>query len=189
MAYTFEQAYHALNDDYLKTGIERFSVSDPRANKCYEWEVRYSQITHASKNSANDLPRGVAKGVARLCAKVALRRLTAKYGLSPESQEKIRSSFKARFCDSQPLPGALAAGCRAGVIFARGGWSPGIIAHEVAHWADDWEMVITNEFRKRTAHGPKWLGWYVFLLIDVIKVDETALRDSLRQVRLRFTMP
>jgi hypothetical protein len=152
--------------------------TDGRRQKVYRWE------DHCPLNPGKPVERNVAKGLARLCAKVALRRLAGALKLPPAKVEAIRSDFKARFTKEA---NRYSFGGLGGVYFAKGGWTPWIIAHEVAHWIDTWELEILKT--PRTAHGPHWLGWYVFLLIDVMKVDEAALRADLAANKLQFTMP
>lgn len=163
-------------------GTSRWAPTDGRATKCYRWEWSNADLLRRRET----LSRDVAKGMARLMCKVVLKRIAERHGRDVASLEMYRAEFVARFTRED------ARYCHAGengAYFAKWGWSPGVIAHEVAHWADTVEMRVLNQRGERTAHGPHWLGWFVFLLIDVAKVDETALRASLATAKLRFAMP
>jgi hypothetical protein len=166
-----------------QVGGTRFRLStDARARKCYSWENRAAAL--AFKGTDEKVSREVGKGLARLMAKVALRRLATKHNLPEGRVTAIRADFKARFT-REGL--AWCVGGLHGVYFSQWGWRPWIIAHEVAHWVDHWEREIVQE--RRTGHSAEWLGWYAFLLVDVVKVDQSALSADLKSAGLRFVLP
>lgn len=156
--------------------------TDGRARKCYAWERAASRDRFAGTDET--VSRDIAKGLARLMAKVALRKLAAKHNLDQSRVDTIRADFKARF--TRENLNWCFGGLR-GVYFSQWGWRPWIIAHEVAHWIDHWEREITQE--RRTGHSAEWLGWYAFLLVDVVRLDQSRLTDDLRVSGLRFVLP
>jgi hypothetical protein len=166
----------------------RFRLStDGRARKCYGWEgAATRQGIQPGPFAATDccVSREIGKGLARLMAKVALRKLVAKHGLEQVLVDRIRADFKSRFTREDL---AWCFGGLRGVYFSKWGWRPWIIAHEVAHWVDHWEREIVRQ--ERTGHSAEWLGWYAFLLVDVVHVDQSALSASLKAAGLRFVLP
>jgi len=162
-------------------GTRYAAATDTRANKCYRWEWANKETFPLATTLVS---RDVAKGLARLMAKVALAKLTTKLELTTGQVEFIRADFHSAFTKET---NKFCFGGLGGVYFAAWGWTPWLISHEVAHWIDHWERELTTE--KRTGHSPEWLGWHAFLLQDVAKVDYTKLRASLAKAGLRFVLP
>lgn len=136
--------------------------------------------------------RGAAKGYARLCAKIAIRRMV-ETGLIKDdaTRDRVRASFTAAFtketigrCDAN----------NSGAYFAKWGWTDCIIAHEVAHWADHWAHLLSKPqpFIKAywEGHGPRWRGWFTYILAAA---SDRYTLDGIKQAwateRLQITMP
>jgi len=158
-------------------------VRDANRRRCYQWEHETLRPYQRKYDT-----RQAAKGFARLCSKVAVKRLVDRHeGANPEL---IRETFKAAFtmenlrrCD------AAEGGC----YFASWGWSDVIIAHEVAHWADRWDHHLSRQATFE-GHGPKWRGWFAFILSDVrpdINGNDTLayMTGGLRERNLRVVLP
>lgn len=166
------------------------SVRDSNRQRCYNWEFEHLRPLQSKFED-----RQAAKGFARLCMKVALRQLLALY---PEANEAlIRASFKAALTkENQRKCNANAAGA----YFAAWGWTDVIIAHEVAHWADQWAHKLRGNpgfSVDYEGHGPRWRGWFAFILGKVgmrrhseFPSDARALAvTTLNKARLPFSMP
>ncbi|AIK68471.1 hypothetical protein Lo5R7ANS_01 [Mesorhizobium phage vB_MloP_Lo5R7ANS] len=109
--------------------------------------------------------RQAAKGFARLCANIAIRRMV-ETGLikSDTMRDAVRSSFTAAF--TKEAIGHCNANAT-GAYFASWGWTDAIIAHEVAHWADQWAHKLGCPPTVRASyepHGAKWRGWFTYIL-------------------------
>ncbi|AMD58902.1 hypothetical protein AWN88_11275 [Agrobacterium tumefaciens] len=172
------------------------SVRDSNRQRCYKWE--WKDLRPIQKKLGYD----EARGYARLCAKIAIRRMR-ETGLmkSDEVADEVRASFKAAFtkerlkrCD----------GSAHGVYFAEWGWTDVIIAHEVAHWADQWAHRLSGNLAfgrvDYEAHGPLWRGWFVHILahaglrsmvglLDPINATRRMMTESLDGARMSYVLP
>lgn len=135
---------------------------DSLRQRCYNWENKH--LRPVSKT----FDRQAAKGYARLCVKIAIRHMR-ELGLitSDEVADMVRGSFQMAFTKER------IGHCNAnntGAYFAAWGWTDVIIAHEIAHWADQWAHKLTtaNPFAlvPYEPHGPKWRGWFAYLLAN-----------------------
>lgn len=107
--------------------------------------------------------RQAAKDFARLCTNIAIRHMV-EIGLIRD--EATRATIRGTF---QPAihTGHEPASCQtntAGTEFAGWGSTQAIIAHEVAHWADQWAHRLRGVDGHREAHGTRWRGWYTYIL-------------------------
>jgi hypothetical protein len=165
------------------------TLRDSNRQRCYNWENKH--LRPGSKS----MDQQEAKGYARLCVKAAIRHMRGS-GLikSDEDAEKVRSSFRAAFT-KETLSHCNANA--AGAYFAKWGWTDVIIAHEVAHWADQWAHRLSANPGVRVPyepHGPKWRGWFVFILASAgmrnrPEVGTTELAASLSVERLAVHIP
>ncbi len=166
------------------------SARDSHRQRCYDWEnasLRPIQTAFADRQAA--------KGYARLCMKVALRLLLS---LHPDKANEalMRASFKAAFTKERLSK------CNAnasGAYFAAWGWTDAIIAHEVAHWADQWDHKLSGGSGFSVAyegHGPKWRGWFVYILSNAGmrstgqgEAVSKLMLETLSAARLAVTLP
>lgn len=170
-------------------------VRDTNRQRCYNWE--FKELRPIQKKLSYD----EARGYARLCVKIAIRQMRA-IGLikSDAVADEVRASFKAAFTkENQRKCNANAVGA----YFAAWGWTDVIVAHEVAHWADQWAHKLSAKPFQRVSyegHGPKWRGWFVFILsnaglrampglIDPVKTTQRMMTDSLTAARLAYEIP
>jgi len=168
---------------------------DSNRQRCYNWENKCLRPFQKA------MTRQEAKGYARLCVKAAIRTMR-ETGLikSDAVADMVRASFTAAF--TTETIGHCNANAQ-GAYFAKWGWTDVIIAHEVAHWADQWAhklrggvfpAVVTYE-----PHGPRWRGWFLHLLKDVGMRDRSKLAGlldaegmparSMAEAGLRFILP
>lgn len=164
---------------------------DSNRQRCYDWEnetLRPHQSAYESRQAA--------KGFARLCSKIAIKKLEERGLVNEEQRSILVNSFKAAFTNER------LGKCNAnlvGAYFANWGWTDVIIAHEVAHWADQWARVLDPK-RRTTAHeghGPHWRGWFIHILSDAkpklseALLDDTAtiMRRGLDERRLKYVLP
>lgn len=179
----------------LSLGGSLYSVRDSNRQRCYKWE--FKELRPIQKTLSYD----EARGYARLCVKIAIRQMRAG-GLiqSDDAAAVVRASFKAAFTkESLQKCNANASGA----YFARWGWTDVIVAHEVAHWADQWAHKLSAKPFQRVSyegHGPKWRGWFVFILshaglrampglIDPVQAAQRMMTESLTAARLTFEFP
>lgn len=167
------------------------SQRDSNRQRCYDWENKFLRPLQS------ELSRQVAKGYARLCVKIAIRQFRVMYPqMTDLDAETIRASFKAAF--TKETIGHCNANA-AGAYFAKWGWTDVIIAHEVAHWADQWAHKLAGNPGFSVpfeGHGPKWRGWFCFLLSnagmrrvgDRSQVMALCL-NTLEQARLKVILP
>ncbi len=168
------------NNRYFKdlrgSSMVRTDNSDAKTKACYRWE----RATFQGKEKRNFIGnREAAKGFARLCFKVALKRLAAKHNLTAETVDKIRSRWSLRMAREHHR--FSCAGTN-GAFLCGWGWVDWVIAHEVAHFIDAKEAEFLHD--RRAGHGMHWLGWYAFLLADVCGYENVGA--SLAAARLRF---
>lgn len=169
---------------------------DSKRQRCYDWEnshLRGKSATGAQANwrvstDGDGEPfkdRNAAKGFARLCVKVGLKRLETHLaerlgeGRAKAITKAARETFRAHF--TKDKRNACCGGIN-GVYFAEWGWTKTIIAHEVAHFIDHQESAALKHVR--AGHGEHWLGWFVFLLEDVCKFNRDYLLTTLSTARL-----
>jgi hypothetical protein len=167
--------------------------TDARAQKCYRWEAcAFDKRASKRERDLYSVPsyampagtftdRQAAKGFARLCMKIGVRKLAEKHNLSAEKADAIRADFKVRMTKDNFR---FCLGGLGGVYFAAWGWDKATICHEVAHFVDHWEREIVREYR--TGHSPEWLGWHVFLLVEAGRFDKAKVIESLSVHRLRW---
>lgn len=159
---------------------------DSNRQRCYQWEFDHLRPTAGTYKN-----RQAAKGYARLCAKVAIKELLRLNIIqNSDTLEYVRKSFKAAITKEEH---PLCLGCRCGVYIAKWGWSDVVIAHEVAHWADQWAHGLSapaGTFTSYEAHGPKWRGWFAFILSNTSKNFELdTITLSLKMRRLEVSLP
>lgn len=152
---------------------------DTNRKRCYRWEWETTPKLGKRDYSGS---RKAAKGLARLAAKVAVRKLQTRHGLSDERTKAILETFRAHFTN-EPIQRCW--GGAGGVFFAGWGWTDWVILHEVAHWIDHHEAFYLG--KSRAGHGPDWLGWFRYLLIEVGGYSANKLNESLREHRLQAT--
>lgn len=172
------------------------STRDSNRQRCYNWE--FKELRPIQKKFDYD----AARGYARLCCKIAIRRMR-ETGLiaSDLVADEVRDSFKAAFtkenirrCD----------GSAAGVYFAEWGWTDVIIAHEVAHWADQWAHRLSGNtpFGRVSyePHGPKWRGWFIHILshagmkalpglLNPVEATKSMMMRTMGEARLSVILP
>ncbi|PBB68130.1 hypothetical protein CK228_13555 [Mesorhizobium sp. WSM4312] len=139
----------------------KWTVRDSNRQRSYNSEAK-----HLHPKAGRFADRQAAKGFARLCAKIAIRHMVATGVIADYdkvTQEAVRASFKAALTKEDR---AVCDGCSGGVYFARWGWADTTIAHEVAHWADQWAHKLGGRatLSSYEPHGAKWRGWYTFIL-------------------------
>lgn len=172
-------------------GANLRSARDSNRQRCYNWEFKHLRPTQGVFAD-----RAAAKGYARLCVKIAIRHMKS-LGLikSDIVEEAIRASFKAAFTTES------LAKCNAnasGAYFAKWGWTDVIIAHEVAHWADQWAHKLRGNPGfgvEYEPHGPRWRGWFVHILAHAVRGQAGAdaaiewLIGTLKAERLKIILP
>jgi hypothetical protein len=168
------------------------SLRDSNRQRCYDWENKFLR-PHMTV-----FDRNTAKGYARLCVKIAIRQMRVMFPQMTEADaDTVRASFKAAF--TKETIGHCNANA-AGAYFAKWGWTDVIIAHEVAHWADQWAHKLRGNPGFSVpfeGHGPRWRGWFVFLLsragmrrfASEPEAIVTLCRDTLNASRLAFQLP
>jgi hypothetical protein len=167
-------------------GTRLFSgMRDTVRQKSYNWEFRNLR-GKAFDGTFTD--KDAAKGFARLCMKVGLRRLEARLILGNASEAgtakafiaRKRAEYRAHFTKENRRT------CHAGTngaYFACWGWTKVIIAHEIAHFVDICEAEYLHN--KRPGHGADWLGWFSFLLVDVVGAPFEHLHQTQTLAGLR----
>lgn len=165
---------------------------DSKRQRCYDWENKHLRPQQSAFET-----RQAAKGYARLCAKVAIRHMQEIGLIQTEAvAEGVRKSFMAAFTKERLRH------CNAnatGAYFAAWGWTDVIIAHEVAHWADQWAHKLSVHPFKRAdyiPHGPNWLGWFGYILANAgmrrVGDRQTVLAhflNTLEGERLKASLP
>jgi hypothetical protein len=176
------------------TDLRKASVIRASLRGSYRWNKRDS-VRQRSLDWENCNLRGMgpdgsfayrdgAKGFARLCVKIALRRLKARHNMTEEAVTEVRSSFMARFVvtDERKSWGGLS-----GIYMASWAWTKVIIAHEVAHWIDGHDMNLSDAYR--AGHGAEWMGWFHVLLTEAVGFTDAYLTETLAKNGLRRVMP
>lgn len=140
------------------------SVRDAGRQACYDWENKHLRPGTVA------LPRGDAKGLARLAGKKAIA-LMEQRGLVRDDADRQAMLASLRVALTKENAGHCWGGT-GGVYFARWGWTKPILLHEVAHWADQWAQMLAARNAGRVVaehhgHGPKWRGWFLWLLANV----------------------
>lgn len=107
------------------------------------------------------------------------------------TRAKVRGSFVAAF--TKETIGHCNANAT-GAYFAKWGWTDAIIAHEVAHWADQWAHKLSVAGWHMSAsyepHGPKWRGWFTYLLCKASdRFTVEGVKRAWATDRLPITMP
>ena len=135
-------------------------VRDSQRSKSYRWEdwARNSDETRQHHFES----KRQAKSYARLAAKVGLAHMAKLRGMSEQEAAAIWKGFRVYMTTEQERS---CCGSLAGVYFAKWGWTDWIICHEVAHWLDHHDAHYQKE--SRAGHGPKWRGWYLWLLQEI----------------------
>lgn len=166
---------------------------DANRKRCYAWENKHLRPLQTR------LEKQAAKGYARLCVKIAIRKMREMGIITTDhAAENVRASFKSAFtqenirrCDASEV----------GSYFAKWGWTDVIIAHEIAHWADRWAHKLAAPLDQRyvahEGHGPRWRGWFVYILAHAgLKTSRntpegliTAFSSTLAQERLAVRLP
>lgn len=165
----------------------KWTVRDSSRQRSYNCEYKHLRPLAGRFND-----RQAAKGFARLCAKIAIKRMIetgviADYDMV--TQEAVRASFKAALTKEDR---ANCDGCSAGVYFAKWGWTDCVIAHEVAHWADQWAHKLGGRktLDNYEPHGAKWRGWFTYILC---KASDRYTLDGVKRAwasdRLPISMP
>lgn len=167
--------FNAIKD--IRGSFALANMRDTNRTKSYKWQWETIDLLPTNGRFAE---KDAAKGFARLCMKIGLRRLETRLVEGGMSAELAALKIKARRDDYRAHftteGGSKCLGGRNGVYFAKWGWTKDIIAHEVAHFIDIAEAEITN--KKRAGHGPDWLGWFTFLLVDCVGVDFATIHKG-----------
>jgi hypothetical protein len=165
----------------------QWTVRDSNRQRSYNCEYK-----HLRPIAGKFDDRQAAKGFARLCAKIAIRRMIETAVIADYdkvTQDAVRASFKAALTKENL---AVCDGCSAGVYFAAWGWTDCVIAHEVAHWADQWAHKLGGRetLSNYEPHGPKWRGWFTYILTaasDRFTVE--GVKAAWSKDRLAIVMP
>ena len=157
----------------------RCDNSAAKTQRVYSWERQTFEHIETRCFEGN---REAAKGFARLCLKIALRKLKTLHDMPDETIETFRKGCSIRFADVYEK---FCCGGTNGVFFCKWGWQGWTIAHEIAHFIDAKEAEYTND--RRAGHGTDWLGWYRFLLVEACGYSKALIVDpSLAKAGLRY---
>lgn len=151
---------------------------DAKTQRVYQWERQTFQAIETRRFEGN---REAAKGFARLCLKIALRKLKALHNVHDDKLEAFRKDCSIRFAS---VTERFCCGGTNGVFFADWGWVGWTIAHEIAHFIDAKEAEYTRD--RRAGHGTDWIGWYRFLLVEACGYDRKMVDQSLDAAGLRY---
>jgi hypothetical protein len=165
-------------NDLRGSHLVRCDNRDAKTQRIYAWERAAFQYRCTRDFKGN---REAAKGFARLCLKIALKRLKAIHGVSDELLAVYRKECSIRFAS---VTERFCCGGTNGVFFANWGWVGWTIAHEIAHFIDAKEAEYTSD--RRAGHGTDWLGWYRFLLVEACGFNREYVDRTLDEAKLRY---